>query len=250
MLLTLERVGKTFGGLRALNNVSFGVGEGELVGLMGANGAGKTTLFSLIAGHARPSSGRILFDGTRIDGLRPDAVCRRGVARSFQIVRPMRGLTVFENVLTGAWFGAGRRRRAEAEAAARAILDEVGLADRADSTAANLTLAGHKRLEIARALATGPKLLLLDEVVAGLTPTEAAEAATLIGDIRRRHGLTIVMIEHVMAALMRLAERIVVLHHGEVIAAGTPRQVSADPAVIRAYLGGKKVQSTGAAADG
>lgn len=238
MLLSVDNVSKRFGGLRALSDVSFAVGEGELVGLMGANGAGKTTLFSLIAGNSRPTSGAITFAGARIDGQRPDVICRRGIARTFQIVRPMRNLSVLENVTVGVLYGARRiAAPQEARARAREILAQVGLEARADSPAATLTLAGHKRLEIARALATGPRLLLLDEVIAGLNTTEALEAATLISELRRRHGLTVLMIEHVMVALMRLAERLVVLHHGEVIAEGAPDQVTRDPHVIAAYLG-------------
>jgi branched-chain amino acid transport system ATP-binding protein len=240
MLLAVDNVSKRFGGLRALNNVSFAVQEGELVGLMGANGAGKTTLFSLIAGNSRPTEGAIVFAGQRIDGQRPDAVCRRGIARTFQIVRPMRGLSVLENVMIGVLFGARRAAGPdEARARARAILTQVGLENRADSAAASLTLAGQKRLEIARALASGPRLLLLDEVVAGLNATEALEAARLISELRRHHGLTVLMIEHVMGALMQLAERLVVLHHGEVIAEGAPDRVTRDARVIDAYLGSR-----------
>lgn len=238
-LLEVRHLCKSFGGLRALNNVSFSVGAGELIGLMGANGAGKTTLFSLIAGNARPNDGEIRLGGQRIDGLRPDQISRCGVARTHQIVRPMQGLTVLENVMIGAMFGAASASPAAARQRARAILDEVGLAERTDDPAGDLTLAGQKRLEIARALATGPRLLLLDEVVAGLTPAEAVEAAELIKNMRQRHGLTILMIEHVMAALMRLAERIIVLHYGEVIGEGAPDEVTRDPLVIDAYLGRK-----------
>jgi branched-chain amino acid transport system ATP-binding protein len=238
MLLAVDNVSKRFGGLRALSDVSFAVGEGELVGLMGANGAGKTTLFSLIAGNSRPTSGAISFAGVRIDGQRPDVICRRGIARTFQIVRPMRNLSVLENVMVGVLYGARRiAAPREARARAREILAQVGLEGRVDSLASTLTLAGHKRLEIARALATGPRLLLLDEVIAGLNTTEALEAAGLISELRRRHGLTVLMIEHVMAALMRLAERLVVLHHGEVIAEGAPDRVTRDARVIAAYLG-------------
>jgi branched-chain amino acid transport system ATP-binding protein len=238
MLLAVDSVSKRFGGLRALSNVSLAIGEGELVGLMGANGAGKTTLFSLIAGNSRPTGGVINFAGARIDGQRPDVICRRGIARTFQIVRPLRNLSVLENVMIGVLYGAqGIAAPNEARVRAREILAEVGLEGRADAVASTLTLAGHKRLEIARALATGPRLLLLDEVIAGLNPTEALEAAGLISALRRRHGLTVLMIEHVMAALMRLAERLVVLHHGEVIAEGAPDQVTRDPRVIAAYLG-------------
>jgi branched-chain amino acid transport system ATP-binding protein len=240
MLLVMDNVSKRYGGLHALQNVSLIIRPGELVGVMGANGAGKTTLFSLIAGNARPSGGAIEFAGERIDRLRPDQVCRRGIARTFQIVRPLRGLTVLENVMVGALFGTGGEAHAVAKAKALDILADVGLSKRADDPAGSLTLAGHKRLEIARALATAPKLLMLDEVIAGLTPTEAREAAVLIGDLRGRHNLTILMIEHVLAALMRLAERLVVLHHGIVIGEGPPEQVSRDPRVIEAYLGRKR----------
>lgn len=236
-ILEIRQLSKSFGGLRALGDVSFRVDEGELVGLMGANGAGKTTLFSIVAGNARPTDGEVRFRGERIDGLRPDQVSRRGVARTYQIVRPMRGLTVIENVMIGAMFGSASASPADAKERARSILDEVGLGGRAEDLAGDLTLAGQKRLEIARAMATQPRLLLLDEVIAGLTTTEAIEAAALIGRLRQRHGLTILMIEHVMAALMRLAERIIVLHHGEVIGRGTPDDVTRDPLVIEAYLG-------------
>lgn len=236
-ILEIRQLSKSFGGLRALSDVNFSVEEGELVGLMGANGAGKTTLFSIVAGNARPTDGEVRFCGERIDGLRPDQVSRRGVARTYQIVRPMRGLTVLENVMIGAMFGSASASPADARERARSILDEVGLAGRAEDLAGNLTLAGQKRLEIARAMATQPRLLLFDEVIAGLTTTEAMEAAALIGRLRQRRGLTILMIEHVMAALMRLAERIIVLHHGEVIGRGTPDDVTRDPLVIEAYLG-------------
>lgn len=238
MLLEVRGVTKRFGGLIALDNVAFEVEGGEIVGLMGANGAGKTTLFSLIAGNQRPDAGNIVFDGTRIDGLRPDQISRRGVARAFQIVRPFAGMTVLENVTVGALYGAGREAStARAEERARAVLEEVGLADRSSQPAATLTLAGRKRLEIARALAARPRLLLLDEVMAGLTPAEVADALDMIRGIHKRHGLTLVVIEHVMRALMRLCERIVVLHHGAKIAEGSPERVANDRRVIEAYLG-------------
>ena len=236
--LTIRDVSKSFGGLQALRNVSFEVEPSEVVGLMGANGAGKTTLFSLIAGHARPSAGSILFKGRAISGLRPDQICRLGIARTFQIVRPFANMSVLDNVIVGALYGVRQERsRAQAAARAMAILTDLGLAERADDLASSLTLSGQKRLEIARALATAPELLMLDEVMAGLTATEVAEMLAAIQRIKDRMPLTILVVEHVMQALMQLSERVIVLHHGEMIAHGTPREVAIDPRVITAYLG-------------
>jgi len=241
MLLSLDRVGKRFGGVVAVDDLSFAVEAGAILGLMGANGAGKTTAFGLIAGNLRPTSGAIRLDGQRIDGLRPHRISRLGIARTFQIVRPFPALSVLDNVATAALYGSGREASQDrARAKARDILAEVGLAERAADPAEALTLAGRKRLEVARALATEPRLLLLDEVMAGLTATEVAEALAMIQRVQAARRLTIIIIEHVMRVLMRLCDRIVVLHHGEKIAEGPPDAVANDPVVIDAYFGAKR----------
>lgn len=237
-LLSVRGLGKHFGGLTALNGVSFDVGPGQIVGVMGANGAGKTTLFSLIAGNARPTAGQIEFDGTPVVGLRPDQICRLGVARTFQIVKPFPSLTVLENLRTAAMFGRAQlRRRADADAASMAVLEEIGLAKMAEHPASALTLSGQKRLEIARCVATGARLLLLDEVMAGLTPTEVGQMLETLRHLQATRGLTLLVIEHVMRALMELCEHIVVLHHGELIAEGTPSQIGDNEKVLSVYFG-------------
>jgi branched-chain amino acid transport system ATP-binding protein len=237
-LLSVDAVVKSFSGVVALDQVSFTVDEGELVGIMGANGAGKTTLFSVIAGNLRANDGSINFDGKRIDGLRPDQISRRGISRTFQIVRPFGNMTVLENVALGVMYGRRRERSAAAaEAKAKEILERLGLSDRVGLMAKHLTLAGRKRLEIARSLATEPRLLLLDEVLAGLTPIEATAAIEIVRHFHVAEGLTILMIEHVTRALMALSQRIVVLHHGQKIAEGTPSKVARDPRTVSVYLG-------------
>ena len=236
-LLSIDGVVKSFAEVVALDHVSLDVGEGELVGIMGANGAGKTTLFSVIAGNLRANDGSITFNGRRIDGLRPDQISRQGVARTFQIVRPFGNMTVLENVALGVLYGRRRERSmAVAEAKAGEILDRPGLSDKARIPAKHLTLAARKRLEIARSLATEPRLLLLDEVLAGLTPTEAHSATELVRQFHASEKLTILMIEHVTRALMALCQRIIVLHHGQKIAEGTPSEVARDPRTRSVYL--------------
>ena len=240
-ILRLHNVRKFYGGVAALRGLSFAVGAGEIVGLMGANGAGKTTAFSLIAGTQRPSAGEIWFDGARIDRAPAYAAARLGIARTFQIVRPFAGLSVLDNLAVAALYGRERERsRSAAQERAREILAEVGLARDAGRPAGTLTLAGQKRLEIARAIATGPRLLLLDEVLAGLTASEVAAALDMIRALHRSRHLTLLVIEHVMRALMHLCQRIIVLHHGEKIAEGSPAEVVSDQRVIDSYLGARK----------
>ena len=240
-LLQVKGVSRRFGGVRALNDISFDMQAGEIVGLMGANGAGKTTLFSLIAGNVAPSAGEIWFDNNRIDGLAPHQVNCLGIARTFQIVRPFANMTVLENIAVGALYGRGRTMsQHRARERCMQILEEVELADRSDMLASALTLAGRKRLEVARALATEPRLLLLDEVLAGLNGTEARDALDLLRRLRASRSLSIVVIEHVMKALMQLSERIIVLHDGQKVMEGVPAEVANDPRVIKAYLGERR----------
>jgi len=237
-LLAIEEVGVRFGGLAAVNGVTFSVRPGEIVGLIGPNGAGKTTLFNLITGLLHPTAGTIRFRGEDITTLPSHAICRRGIARTFQLVRIFPSLTVLENVLVGGCFGreGGGRPLAAAREDAAAHLRTVGLDGWADRPGGSLPIADRKRLEVARALATRPALLLLDEVIAGLTPTEGGRLMDLIARIRDG-GTTIILIEHVMKAIMNLSDRIVVLHHGEKLAEGAPREIAHDPGVVSAYLG-------------
>ena len=241
MFLQLINVGRSFGGLQAVNAVDLTVEKGEILGLMGANGAGKTTLFNLIAGNLKPTTGEIWLEGKRTDGLRADQINRMGVGRAFQIVRPFSGLTVLENVVIGSLFGRGHEQSiTRAQNIAKEILDQVGIVERADDKAGTLTLAGRKKLEIARSLATQPSLLLLDEVMAGLTPVEVSEALETVSKLHREQGLTIIVIEHVMRALMHLSERLIVLHHGSKIAEGTPKEISESKVVNEVYFGDPK----------
>jgi branched-chain amino acid transport system ATP-binding protein len=230
----VEEVSKRFGGLLAVDRASLAAERGRITALIGPNGAGKTTLFSIISGHLPLSAGRVIYDGVGIAGEPPYLLARRGIARTFQIAQPFMGLTVRDNIAVGAHLS--RPARADALAAAGDIAREVGLGDLLDRPAATLTVAGRKRLELARALAIGPRLLLLDEVLAGLNPSEIRDMVPVIRAIRGR-GVTIVMIEHVMQAVMSLAGRVFVLSEGRVIADGPPEAIAADRLVVEAYLG-------------
>jgi len=238
-LLQVNRVSKHFGGLRAVDGVDLELRRGEILGVIGPNGAGKTTLFSVIAGSMPPTSGHVLLDGRRISGRPAHRVVRAGVCRTHQIVRPFGNLTVAENVQVAALYGPppSRRLGANPRQDALGILELVGLGERADQLPGSLTLAGRKRLELARALATRPRVLLLDEVVAGLNPVEAGQLTSLVRRARDEREVSIIMIEHVMHAVMSLSERVAVLDYGRKIAEGTPDVVSRDERVIAAYLG-------------
>jgi branched-chain amino acid transport system ATP-binding protein len=233
-LLEVQNVSRFFGGLAAVNDVSFGVHKGEIVGLIGPNGAGKTTLFNVINGFYRPSKGEVIFKGERISGLKPHRICKKGISRTFQVVKPLQRMTVLENVIASAFVRA--RSRKEAEELALELLEFTGLIDDRDLVSKGLPLGKRKRLEIARALATGPELLMLDESFAGLNPTELNESIRIIRQIKER-GVTILIIEHHMKVIMSISDRIVVLNYGEKIAEGSPDEIGRNPQVIEAYLG-------------
>jgi branched-chain amino acid transport system ATP-binding protein len=238
-LLSVAGVTKRFRGLVAVDRVSLDVKQGEIFAVIGPNGAGKTTLFNMIAGVFTPNEGTIAFDGQPIGGLRPDQICQRGIGRTFQIVRPFAGLSVEDNVMVGALL-----RRSEPRAArewVHLILERLDLYEKRHQPASSLTLPDRKRLEVARAIATDPKLLLLDEVMAGLRPTETDRMVEAFQRLNQNHGVTILLIEHVMRAVMALASRVAVLHHGALIAQGGPADVVRDPAVIKSYLGAEAV---------
>jgi len=234
MILEINNLTKTFGGLVAVNCLSLSIREGEIIGLIGPNGAGKTTLFNCIAGHLRPEAGSISFGGKDITGRRPEWICLQGIARTFQSAKTFGHMSVVDNVMVGAF--AHTHHRKESRETALKCLDIVGLAQRADDFAGDLTIGARKKLEVSRALATAPRLLLLDEVMAGLNQTEVLQMISLLREINGR-GITLFIIEHIMAVIMELSQRVVVIHHGEKLVEGTPREVSQNPFVIKAYLG-------------
>jgi branched-chain amino acid transport system ATP-binding protein len=237
-ILVAERISRSFGGIRAIDDLSFGLNQGEIVALIGPNGAGKTTLVNLLTGVLRPSSGHIRFEGLDVTAQRPFEAARRGLARTFQIVQPFPRMSVLENVAAAALFGGKQESVAAAMGVAREQLEFTGLSAFADRPASALTLAGRKRLELAKSMATRPKVLMLDEVNAGLNSSEIDGALTLIRKIAER-GVTILVIEHLMKVVLSLAQRVLVLHHGQLIAEGPAQEVVRDPRVIEAYLGQK-----------
>jgi branched-chain amino acid transport system ATP-binding protein len=238
-MLFAEKISKSFRGLKAVSQASFEVPAASIVALIGPNGAGKTTCFNMIAGVFPPDSGRIIFENKNIQGFRPDQVCAAGIGRTFQIVKPFAGLSVLDNVMVGSFLK--EKTSPGARRVALEVIQKLHLDAKADLPASSLTLPDRKRLEVARALATRPKLLLLDEVMAGLRPTECDLMVEVFRDLNRSDGLTILLIEHVMRAVMALAQKVVVLHHGEIIAQGAPAQVVRDPAVLECYLGEETV---------
>jgi branched-chain amino acid transport system ATP-binding protein len=242
-LLEVKSVSKHFGGIKALTDVSFHVAQGEILGLIGPNGAGKTTLFNLISGTIMCNQGAIIFQGRDITGLKPHQVCKLGIARTFQVTRPFGKMTCLENVLVPLTEVHGSGARPEREARARQLLDLTGIGDKWSWDAEYLNLIDKKRLEMARGLATNPKLILLDEVLGGLNTLEMSQALNLISSIRDRFKITIVWIEHIMGAIMRLSERILVLDQGRLICKGSPEVVAQDPHVIQAYLGAQDAEN-------
>jgi branched-chain amino acid transport system ATP-binding protein len=241
MILQIEGVSKLFGGLQALKDVTFDLPEGQILGLIGPNGAGKTTLFNCISGVYKPTEGRVLFRGEDITDMKSYDIAHKGMARTHQIVRPLEELTVMENVMVGACFGQHDYSLREAREIGEEVIAFVGLADRTDQLAGSLNVGQKKRLEMARALAAQPYLLLLDEVLAGLNPSEISQMVEIVKAIRSERSITIIMIEHVMHAVMNVSDRIVVLDYGKQLAEGTPTEVAENAKVIEAYLGDPKL---------
>ena len=236
-MLVVEGLVKRFGGFTAVNNVSFKVDQGEILGLIGPNGSGKSTIFNMLSGTLPPSAGSMKFAGAEIAGLAPHRIINGGIGRTFQIPRPFHRLTMFENVALAGYFGQGRHSRAKAEEAAERALAMVGLTTDRHASVDGLGAAGLKKLELAKALATGPKLLLADESLGGLDDTEMDQAADMLRKIRDELGITIIWVEHIMGVLMRVVDRVMVLDHGEKISEGLPSEVSGDPRVVEVYLG-------------
>ncbi|MGB5843690.1 MAG: ABC transporter ATP-binding protein, partial [Anaerolineales bacterium] len=241
-LLEANEITKRFGGLVAVGNLSLSVDKGQILGLIGPNGAGKTTAFNMISGFYKADEGEIIFDGKEITDLRPDQICKLGLTRTFQVVKPFPNLSVLDNVMVGAYNRTNDRR--ESRKKAEEIIEFLGMQEMIGMTAGSLSVAHRKRLEVAKALATDPKIILLDEAMAGLRPTETDEMIELVRQISRQ-GIALLLVEHVMKVIMSLADRIVVIHHGEKIAEGTPQQICQDKAVIDAYLGEVEIDVTG-----